>query len=56
MQIVQKHISNQDKVLNLFAYTGGATIACAQNGAEVLHLDSSKKAVEQRNLELYISG
>ena len=30
------------KVLNLFAYTGGATIACSYAGAEVCHVDSSK--------------
>lgn len=30
------------KVLNLFAYTGGATVACAYAGAEVCHVDSSQ--------------
>ena len=30
------------KVLNLFAYTGGATIACSYAGASVCHVDSSK--------------
>lgn len=30
------------KVLNLFAYTGGATLACAKAGAQVCHVDSSK--------------
>lgn len=30
------------KVLNLFAYTGGATVACAYAGADVVHVDSSK--------------
>ena len=30
------------KVLNLFAYTGGATVACLAAGAEVCHVDSSK--------------
>ena len=29
-------------VLNLFAYTGGATVACAYAGADVVHVDSSK--------------
>ena len=29
------------KVLNLFAYTGGATLACAQAGACVCHVDAS---------------
>ena len=30
------------KVLNLFAYTGGATCACLKAGAQVCHVDSSK--------------
>lgn len=32
-------------VLNLFAYTGGATLACAQAGASVCHVDASKGMV-----------
>ena len=34
------------KVLNLFAYTGGSTIASALGGAEVVHVDASKTSVE----------
>ncbi len=33
------------KVLNLFAYTGGATVACARAGASVVHVDASKGMV-----------
>ena len=33
------------KVLNLFAYTGGATVACADAGAAVTHVDASKGMV-----------
>lgn len=33
------------RVLNLFGYTGAASIACASAGAKVTHLDASKKAV-----------
>lgn len=33
------------KVLNLFAYTGGATLACAKAGAQVCHVDASKGMV-----------
>ena len=33
------------KVLNLFAYTGGASIACALGGAQVTHVDASKTSV-----------
>jgi 23S rRNA (cytosine1962-C5)-methyltransferase len=32
-------------VLNLFAYTGGSTLACATAGAKVVHLDASKTSV-----------
>ena len=34
------------KVLNLFAYTGGATVACLSAGASVCHVDSSKGMVD----------
>jgi len=34
------------KVLNLFGYTGGATIAAAKVGAEVTHVDASKPVIE----------
>lgn len=42
-------IKNADrpiKVLNLFAYTGGATLACAEAGAQVSHVDASKGMVQ----------
>ncbi len=34
------------KVLNLFAYTGGATVACLKEGASVTHVDSSRGMIE----------
>ncbi len=42
------------KVLNLFAYTGGASIAAAASGAEVTHVDSVKQVVtwSRENMEL----
>ena len=43
------------KVLNLFAYTGGATVACAYAGCdEIVHVDSSKKIVghAKKNIEI----
>lgn len=42
------------RVLNLFAYTGGASIACAQAGAQVAHVDAAKGVVDwaARNAEL----
>ncbi|MDD2203269.1 MAG: class I SAM-dependent methyltransferase [Bacilli bacterium] len=49
-------IKNADrpiKVLNLFAYTGAATVACTYAGALVTHVDSSKGIVEwaKENME-----
>ena len=35
------------KVLNLFAYTGGASVACSKAGALVTHVDASKGMVER---------
>ena len=37
-----KNSKREIKVLNLFAYTGGATVACGMAGASVCHVDSSK--------------
>ena len=40
-----KKADREIKVLNLFAYTGGATCACLSEGASVCHVDSSKGMV-----------
>ena len=40
-----KNEKRQINVLNLFAYTGGATVACLSAGASVCHVDSSKGMV-----------
>ena len=40
-----KNVKRPIKVLNLFAYTGGATVACLYAGASVCHVDSSKGMV-----------
>lgn len=44
------------KVLNLFAYTGGATVACASAGAEVCHVDAAKGMVLWAKENLQASG
>lgn len=41
----QKKCARPLQVLNLFAYSGGSTIAAAQGGAQVCHLDASKGMV-----------
>lgn len=43
-------------VLNLFGYTGGATLAAAKAGAEVCHVDGSKAAITWAKENAKISG
>lgn len=55
--VIEKNKKNYNEpiqVLNLFGYTGGATLACADAGAEVTHVDGSKTAVAwaRENAEL----
>lgn len=44
------------KVLNLFAYTGGATVAAAYAGADVCHVDAAKGMVIRAKENLALSG
>lgn len=44
------------KVLNLFAYTGGASVACAKAGAKVTHVDASKGMVERAKENASLNG
>ncbi len=43
-------------VLNLFGYTGGATVACASAGASVCHVDAAKNMVERCKENIRLSG
>lgn len=43
-------------VLNLFAYTGGATVACLKSGAAVCHVDAAKGMVERAGENIRLSG
>ena len=43
-------------VLNLFAYTGGATLACAEAGASVCHVDASKGMTQWAKENAQASG
>jgi len=47
MTDIIKKTPEQVNVLNLFAYTGGATVACAKAGAKVTHVDAAKGMVER---------
>lgn len=44
------------EILNLFGYTGGATLACAQAGAKVVHVDGSKTAIAWARANGELSG
>lgn len=44
------------RVLNLFAYTGGSTLAAASAGAEVTHVDASKSMVARARTNAELSG
>lgn len=43
-------------VLNLFAYTGAASVACASAGASVCHVDAAKEIVKRAKENLELSG
>jgi len=46
-KLISEHKDEEIRVLNLFAYTGGATMACSKAGAaEVVHVDASKGMVQ----------
>ncbi len=43
-------------VLNLFAYTGGSTLACSQAGAHLVHVDAAKGVVDWARKNAELSG
>jgi 23S rRNA (cytosine1962-C5)-methyltransferase len=52
----RQHLSPGANVLNLFGYTGAASLACARAGAKVTHVDASKKAIAQARENQALSG
>ncbi len=56
MQEKIKNAGRPVSVLNLFAYTGGATLACAAAGAQVCHVDASKGMVAWARENAAVSG
>ncbi len=52
----QTAVGRELSVLNLFAYSGGATLAAAQAGARVCHLDASKQMVARARENAGING
>ena len=56
---IRSHIERSPRefaVLNLFAYTGGATVACLKAGANVTHIDAAKGMNRQAKDNISLSG
>lgn len=51
-----KRLGQGARILNLFAYTGGASLAAKQAGADVIHLDSVKQVVSWSRSNMELSG
>ncbi len=51
-----KLVANTPKVLNLFAYTGGASLAAKTAGADVTHVDSVKQVISWSKENMLASG
>lgn len=56
MQSLISSANREIKVLNLFAYTGCASVACAAAGAKVTHVDASKGMVERAKENARLNG
>lgn len=55
-QLIRESGRDDIKVLNLFAYTGGATVACLKEGASVVHVDASKGMTQWAKENAKLSG
>jgi 23S rRNA (cytosine1962-C5)-methyltransferase len=55
-QQVKRFKNSEPKILNLFAYTGGASLAAKAAGADTTHVDSIKQVVSWANENQEISG
>ena len=51
-----KKSKREIKVLNLFAYTGGASIECALAGAKVTHVDAAKSMIDIAKINAKLNG
>ncbi|MBP3431656.1 MAG: class I SAM-dependent methyltransferase [Clostridia bacterium] len=56
MRELVKNAGREIKVLNLFAYTGGASVACSKAGALVTHVDASKGMTERAKENAALNG
>ena len=55
-RLIKNEKGRDVNVLNLFAYTGGATVAAAKAGAKVCHVDASKGMVSWAKENAVLSG
>lgn len=55
-ELIRKSQRDDVKVLNLFAYTGAATVACLKEGTSVVHVDASKGMVSWAKENARLSG
>lgn len=55
-QLIRNSGREDVKVLNLFAYTGAATVACLKEGSQVVHVDASKGMVQWAKENAKLSG
>ena len=53
---MRDRVKTGDQVLNLFGYTGVGTLALAARGAQMVHVDASKKSVEQARANAALAG
>ncbi len=56
MKSVERHMNRQPKLLNLFGYTGAATLAAAAAGFSVTHVDASKPSIAWARRNQEVSG
>ena len=55
-RVIKNSSKKEIEVLNLFGYTGGASLICAQAGAKVVHVDGSKSAINWGKENAELSG
>jgi 23S rRNA (cytosine1962-C5)-methyltransferase len=53
---ISEHLNKDERFLNLFAYTGAASVAARAQGAEVVHCDSVKQVITWGNENMQSSG
>jgi 23S rRNA (cytosine1962-C5)-methyltransferase len=55
-EYIADKINKGDKLLNLFAYTGGASLAAKSAGADVTHVDAIRQVIDWTRVNMELSG